>query len=137
MDAILVARSIPVPYLWIDVLCILQDVEEDKVKEIAYMDRIYRNSFVSIAAACDSDANQGFLHTRPPDPTKTFEVPYGIGGGLFSTISMLERWHAHYEDGIEPLMLELGLFKSSCLRHALSTTHLTHYSGDVIQASRT
>jgi hypothetical protein len=67
-DAILVARSIPVDYVWVDSLCILQDSIEDKDIEIAKMQSIYRHAHVTIVAANADNASQGFLRTLP-DPT--------------------------------------------------------------------
>jgi hypothetical protein len=40
-DAIVFARRLSIPYVWIDALCIVQDDEEDKGPEIAKMDHIY------------------------------------------------------------------------------------------------
>ncbi|KAF2010216.1 HET-domain-containing protein [Aaosphaeria arxii CBS 175.79] len=64
-DAIEVARSISVPYLWVDALCIMQDSAEDKEKEFAMMEDIYRNSLVAIVAASSASASEGFLKNRP------------------------------------------------------------------------
>jgi hypothetical protein len=50
-DAIAVTKSISVPYLWVDALCILQDSEEDKSFEISMMEQVYRGSLVTIVAA--------------------------------------------------------------------------------------
>ncbi|KAH7116221.1 heterokaryon incompatibility protein-domain-containing protein [Dendryphion nanum] len=63
-DAITVARDIPVRYLWVDSLCILQDSEEDKATEIANMENIYRRSLVTIVAASSDDVSKGFLQPR-------------------------------------------------------------------------
>lgn len=50
-DAILVTRNLGVKYLWIDSLCIIQDSEDDWMKEAALMADIYENSVCTIAAA--------------------------------------------------------------------------------------
>jgi hypothetical protein len=44
-NAIAVTKSISVPYLWVDALCILQDSEEDKSHGISMMEWIYRDSW--------------------------------------------------------------------------------------------
>jgi len=69
-DAISVAKSIYVDYLWIDALCILQDSKEDKVIELAKMKDIYRNSLITIVAANAEEVSSGFLQPRSGVPTR-------------------------------------------------------------------
>ncbi|KAH8805109.1 heterokaryon incompatibility protein-domain-containing protein [Xylogone sp. PMI_703] len=63
-DAITITKSISIPYLWVDSLCILQDSEFDKQHEISMMKTIYENSFVTIVAASSESVTHGFLQTR-------------------------------------------------------------------------
>lgn len=49
-DAIIVARKLGIPYLWVDALCICQDSEEEKQREMANMHHIYMNSVLTISA---------------------------------------------------------------------------------------
>lgn len=63
-DAVKVARTLDLQYLWVDALCIVQDWEEDKSKGISKMWQIYRSATVVISAALASHSNQGFLHER-------------------------------------------------------------------------
>lgn len=46
-------------------MCIAQDDEEDKAREIRSMGTIYKNAAITIAAASSSDVNDGFLSPRP------------------------------------------------------------------------
>lgn len=64
-DAVRVTRSIGIRYLWVDALCILQDSEADKVVELNTMGSIYRNSTLTISAACSQSAQNGFLRSYP------------------------------------------------------------------------
>jgi Heterokaryon incompatibility protein (HET) len=52
-NAILVASEFKIPYLWIDALCIIQsgDYMHDWEEQSAGMSDIYRNAFLTIAAA--------------------------------------------------------------------------------------
>lgn len=59
MDAIAVALSLEIRYLWVDRLCIIQDNEEDKEAQIGQMDRIYGNAVVTIVAATSSNLHAG------------------------------------------------------------------------------
>jgi hypothetical protein len=63
-DAILVTRKLGMQYLWIDSLCIIQDSNEDKDKELMKMASIYKNATITISAAAAADSGYGFLQDR-------------------------------------------------------------------------
>jgi hypothetical protein len=63
-DAIRVARSLDISYIWIDSLCIIQDDTIDKLHEISRMADYFRNATVTIAAASAPCANAGFLEVK-------------------------------------------------------------------------
>lgn len=65
-DAAAVTRRLRKKYLWVDALCIIQDDEASKQKELAQMARIYMNSFLTIQAAVPSSVKEGFLESREP-----------------------------------------------------------------------
>jgi hypothetical protein len=65
-DAIDVTRRLGIQYLWIDSLCIIQDCEKDKEKEIAFMYQVYSNATLNIAASDAIDSNDTFLKSREP-----------------------------------------------------------------------
>lgn len=67
-DAVKFSRELGVRYLWIDALCIIQneDDHEDWKRECGNMANIYRNSYVTIAAASAKSANGGCFSS--PDP---------------------------------------------------------------------
>ncbi|PMD22213.1 HET-domain-containing protein [Hyaloscypha hepaticicola] len=61
-DAIEVARSLDINYLWIDSLCIIQNNDSDDWgKEAAQMSNIYGGSYLNIAATSAVDGSKGFL----------------------------------------------------------------------------
>ncbi|CZR54078.1 uncharacterized protein PAC_03961 [Phialocephala subalpina] len=60
-DAIAVTRGLKIRYLWVDVLCILQDLG-DKTHEIQRMGDIYKNATVTIATARSPTVIGGFLN---------------------------------------------------------------------------
>ncbi|KAH9203719.1 heterokaryon incompatibility protein-domain-containing protein, partial [Leptodontidium sp. 2 PMI_412] len=64
-DAILVTRKLGIRYLWIDALCIIQDSDSDKARELTQMPSIYKNALLTISAAIAEDCEKGFLHDRP------------------------------------------------------------------------
>lgn len=58
-DAIAVAMSLDIRYLWVDRLCIIQDDKEDMETQIGQMDRIYGNAVVTIVAATSKNLHAG------------------------------------------------------------------------------
>ncbi|KAH0563408.1 hypothetical protein GP486_002029 [Trichoglossum hirsutum] len=62
-DAVTVTRNLGLKYLWVDSLYILQDSEEDKLRELPRMADYYKNSSVTIAAG-RSSCKDGFLQPR-------------------------------------------------------------------------
>jgi hypothetical protein len=58
-DIIKLTRALDIPYLWIDALCIVQDSNEDCLREIASMADIYTNSSLTIAAVGSCHADDG------------------------------------------------------------------------------
>ncbi|KIM92831.1 hypothetical protein OIDMADRAFT_173779 [Oidiodendron maius Zn] len=64
-DAVTVASELGVSYLWVDSICIIQDDEVDKAKEISQMPQVYRNATVTILASRAAGASEGFLHEHP------------------------------------------------------------------------
>ena len=59
LDAIKCTRSLGLRFLWVDALCILQDSDEDKGRELVRMRNIYRNAYVTIIAATAPRASGG------------------------------------------------------------------------------
>ncbi|KAJ8495422.1 hypothetical protein ONZ51_g1690 [Trametes cubensis] len=63
-DAIYVAHTLQIQYLWTDGLCIIQDSPEDKRRELASMRDIYRHAYLTIDAASAEKATDGFLQAQ-------------------------------------------------------------------------
>jgi hypothetical protein len=83
LDAIDVARRLGYGFLWVDALCIIQDSQADKEREIPLMRDIYRNSALTIVAANAESAAEGFLRV-PEEPDyyiQPFTIPFARVGG--------------------------------------------------------
>lgn len=65
-DAIVVARSLNISYIWIDSLCILQDSAEDWRTECSTMGQVYQNAICNIAAAAARNGSEGCFVKRYP-----------------------------------------------------------------------
>ncbi|KAI0534499.1 HET-domain-containing protein [Xylaria digitata] len=101
-DAVEVAYSLELQYLWVDALCIIQDDQDDKKREIGRMGAIYQNAFVTIAAATSSSVHDSFLRNRSVFNTKypTCTIPFTLdsdGSHNPSNITVVPV-HAHRSD---------------------------------------
>ena len=64
-DAIHITTALRIKYLWIDALCIIQDDEEDKGRELGKMSKIYSCALVTLVASRAEAVQKGFLQDRP------------------------------------------------------------------------
>lgn len=76
-DAIQASLNIGLEYIWVDSICIIQDDDIDKQREIACMPRVYNESVVTITAARAKSAQEGFLH--PLDTSKYKDSIFKLG----------------------------------------------------------
>lgn len=58
---IFVARRLKIRYIWVDVLCIVQDDPGEKRKEIARIHHIFASSFLTLQAGRSPAVTDGFL----------------------------------------------------------------------------
>lgn len=70
-------------YLWIDSLCIIQDLEENWNRESKMMGAIYEHAFCNLAAAKASNSDEGLFTDRSlfnirPCLVDNSEAPYGL-----------------------------------------------------------
>ncbi|KAJ4129000.1 hypothetical protein NW768_007527 [Fusarium equiseti] len=101
-EAIIVTRNLSIPYLWIDALCIIQDSEDDKDREISSMKDIYARSALTIVAASAQSVSEGFLQDRPL-PKGVFTIPFRIKSDLFGSFCFGKLSTASYNERSEPL----------------------------------
>lgn len=130
-DAILVTRKLGVRYLWVDALCIVQDDESSKNKEIDRMGKVYANAVLTISASSSQSAAEGFLRT-PEAPNGGCELPLLLPNGKFARVLAVSskenkpvgfRKPLHvrefpmtYEDWLEQEVLAMDMTMSPHLR---------------------
>ena len=114
-DAIKVARSLGIPFLWIDSLCIIQDDPADVSAEISKMLEYYENSHVSICAATASHSHDGFLAQRYDNPylNGPFELPYRGPDNRLGSVQVAQ--YLPYCSSEEPVKSRAWILQESLL----------------------
>ncbi|KAJ5928311.1 hypothetical protein N7466_007267 [Penicillium verhagenii] len=101
-DAIEITRTLSIPYLWIDALCIFQDDEEEKVRHTGKMKELLSSSALTIIAASSEDVYQGFIHPRAHQEI-LHTIPFRMGPDNFGSMSINELNAACSEEWNEPI----------------------------------
>ncbi|KAI1078222.1 HET-domain-containing protein [Whalleya microplaca] len=132
-DAVLVTRRLGFRYLWVDAICIIQDNNEDKMKEISRMGNIYRNATATIAASYSGSASGGFLKpdlklaetpsctipfwTSNPDNLKGAVTIAVEPGGKRPLQPLSTRGWAYQEAVLSPRLIAFSEFEVYCECH--------------------
>ncbi|KAL2060360.1 hypothetical protein VTL71DRAFT_9755 [Oculimacula yallundae] len=86
-DAVTVARTLAIRYIWIDSLCIIQDSPTDWQTESSRMASIFSSAHLTVVAAVGSSCHSSFLYRDPNLQTCTVltsSPKLGISDGRFS-----------------------------------------------------
>lgn len=75
-DGFQCAKKLGCKYLWIDALCIIQDSQDDVVRELGKMGDIYTNSLLTLAAAGAEDSYAGLFLPRKQSVVPDVRVPW-------------------------------------------------------------
>ncbi|OAQ70969.1 heterokaryon incompatibility protein [Pochonia chlamydosporia 170] len=87
-DAVFVTRKLGFRYLWIDAMCIIQNCEDDKQREISRMASIYKNATVCIAASTSKNAAHGFLTNKGPAYLPDHKFRISMNEGEIGTVHL-------------------------------------------------
>jgi hypothetical protein len=60
-EALLLARHLEIPFVWIDSLCIIQDSAQDWEHEASMMGEVYANAYLTISASASADDSTGIF----------------------------------------------------------------------------
>jgi hypothetical protein len=97
-----VTENLGLQYLWIDALCIVQDDEEDRAREIELMGHVYENAEVTIVASRAKKVQDGFLQSLLPygynRPDWVFKMRYRDLTGQFSPVVIAPKFFRTPED---------------------------------------
>lgn len=124
-DAICVAFSLDLQYLWIDSLCIYQDDEEDWQRQAGQMDHVYKSAFVTIAATAGANSEHGLFQKRdaafirPPVVATQWDQS--------QPLLILFAWQLHRELDMAPLNQ-----RGWVLQERLLSRRIIHFTGDQV-----
>lgn len=106
-QAIKVTRMLNMDYIWIDSMCIMQDSEADKLRELSKMCEIYSNSTLTLCASAARWCTEGFFDlasipgTSFRMPDIGINYPCALPGGSTGNVRLIERME--YRPGAEGL----------------------------------
>jgi hypothetical protein len=85
-DAVILARRLKIPYLWVDSLCIIQDDHEDWERESVKMASVYSNAWVVFAAHTAKDSSESLLSAPRLPGTRSVAMECVGPGGVHGTV---------------------------------------------------
>jgi hypothetical protein len=88
-DAITLTHEIGERYLWVDALCIKQDDNKEKPRQLAHMGQIYQSSVLTIIARSGKDASDG-LRGVIPGTRRVRQVTARVGNTIMSNVLPLQ-----------------------------------------------
>lgn len=134
-DAVLVTHNIGQRYVWIDALCIIQDSVEDKNSQLGRMRDIYRNTYLTINAACAESNREGFLHRKRPQKVSDARIPYRCPDGSVGSVWIAKQMDTDvadashsYWDELEPIN-----YRGWCLQEKLLPSRSLVYASDTLK----
>ena len=91
-DAVLVCRAIGILWLWVDVLCIIQDDPQDKLEQVKTMGEVYQNAIMTIVPAFSLGSDQGFLSNTFENVTLPFQrFQEKASGGRQGSVCLIKK----------------------------------------------
>lgn len=101
--AVKVTSALDIKYIWVDSLCIIQDDDNDKAREIASMPNIYNEATVTIVAAAAKSAGEGFLYDRDPQALtgSTFKLPFKCPDGRMGSVFLTDIGKLEFDEHID------------------------------------
>ena len=100
-DAIRITKSLDQRYLWIDSLCIIQDDEEDWIREAAAMAKVYGGSLCTLTALSSEDSTEGcrVKGSAQPSLSRYLDLDFGRHRVRIFEDEPID-WHSEYGDDL-------------------------------------
>lgn len=91
-DAVLVCRAVGFQWLWVDVLCIIQDDPQDKLEQIKTMGEVFRNAALTIVPATSLGSDEGFLSDTFENANLPFQrFRYATSNGREGSVCLIKK----------------------------------------------
>jgi hypothetical protein len=134
-DAVLVTHNIGQRYLWIDALCIMQNSDEDRNRQLNMMRYIYRNAHVAINAACAASVHEGFLRRDRPHKVPNARIPYRCPDGKIGSVWIAKKMDTDIPDASHSYWdeLEPATHRGWCLQERLLPPRSFIYASDTLK----
>lgn len=87
-DAIHATHQLGLPFLWIDALCIVQDIPGEVANQISIMDSVYQNAVLTIVAQGAPSAHHGLFVRRDARHTRPLKLSVNDGSTSLVTIKV-------------------------------------------------
>jgi len=132
-DAVAAGQALGIDYIWIDSICIVQDMPQDLKHELSIMLEVYSKAEFTISAACAASVEEGFLK-RPSDSRPRLIIPGKCGTNNSGMIIFTE----HQPDRSLTSMWRGQIHQSPwnqrawTLQESLVTPRILHFGKDYI-----
>jgi len=98
-DAVYAAIQLGFCFIWIDSLCIIQDVRDDWLQQASFMSSVYANSSLNLAATAAADGRGGLFFKRNPASSKANYIPASTSIANRYVIVNRRLWDQSIEEG--------------------------------------
>lgn len=95
-DAIKLCHKLRFEYIWVDSLCIVQDDQQDWLREASDMARIYSRSALTLAIHLCDDASESFLQKRLLDTEQWSDGPFGCARIAFNDSNTGDKHNMYF-----------------------------------------
>ena len=135
-DAIHITRQLGFCYLWVDSLCIIQDLRNDWSTQASLMADIYRNSTLTLSASIAKSADDGLM--LPTRSVRSAKLPYqSIHGTIAGVYYVCDRkWYGKEVHEDIPSTFQDDVMKGSlstrawCLQERALSRRILHFGRD-------
>lgn len=93
-DAIAFCKKVDINFLWIDALCIIQDSEDDRDTEALLLSKVYRYSYLNLAAIASENADGGLFYERNPLDVNLLRLTLWLGVNVRDCYLLRRPFHA-------------------------------------------
>ncbi|KAI1625232.1 heterokaryon incompatibility protein-domain-containing protein [Exophiala viscosa] len=117
-DAIHIAGSLGIKWIWIDCLCIIQNSTADWLHEASIMDKIYQNAVVNISADHREDSRAGCFVERHPLDIRPIQ---------FESLKSKVSWQVTFDDTFRWIHTSPSFGRAWIMRERQLSRRILHF----------